>query len=422
MSGTLTISKTVCLICVLVFEFILTVSSQCPSLTLTATDDLSTFTSPGYSSGSYANDLSCSWTINSGSASATVVIFITNYNVTSPDQIDIYDGFSTSNSTLASGLTGTGTNRDYKTTGQYALVVLTTDSSVQAEGFTAQYIKAADLSGTGCTAEQTIAATTTAQYLTSPAFPNEYTGNSNCRWIITATDGTVEFELLLSDIETSPNCGFDYLKIYDSSYLCEHTLTVDACTRYPGTTATYSSNGTSILVKFVSDASVGYTGFKLKFTSVSVLTTTTTTSATTSVEEKSSGFGLGIGVGFASGFITALITVGLIFVIKSRVQATQFGSPRVRNVLPMQTPTSINENISRMNGHVPNGEIINGHLPRNQRLSVTSSHSPSGNSSRNGRTPSTGPNSPIYSDTQNTTFTNNNNHTRNGVLPTTVDQ
>lgn len=66
-------------------------------------------------------------------------------------------------------------------------------------------------------------------------------------------------------------------------------MTVDACTRYPGTTATYSSNGTSILVKFVSDASVGYTGFKLKFTSVSVLTTTTTTSATTSVEEKSSG-------------------------------------------------------------------------------------------------------------------------------------
>jgi hypothetical protein len=41
------------------------------------------------------------------------------------------------------------------------------------------------------------------------------------------------------------------------------------------------------------------------------------------------GFGLGIGVGFASGFITALITVGLIFVIKSRVQASQLGSPRV---------------------------------------------------------------------------------------------
>lgn len=38
------------------------------------------------------SDLSCSWTINSGSASATVIIFITNYNVTSPDQIDIYDG------------------------------------------------------------------------------------------------------------------------------------------------------------------------------------------------------------------------------------------------------------------------------------------------------------------------------------------
>ena len=37
--------------------------------------------------------------------------------------------------------------------------------------------------GTGCTAEQTIVATTTAQYLTSPAFPNEYTG-----WVDVITD------------------------------------------------------------------------------------------------------------------------------------------------------------------------------------------------------------------------------------------
>lgn len=88
----------------------------------------------------------------------------------------------------------------------------------------------------------------------------------------------------------------------------------------------------------------------------------------------------------------------------------------------MQTPTSINGNISRMNGHVPNGEIINGQLPRNPRPSNTSSYSSSGNSSRNGRTPSMGHNSPIYSDTQNTTFINNNNYKRNGVLPTKVDQ
>lgn len=56
-------------------------------------------------------------------------------------------------------------------------------------------------------------------------------------------------------------------------------MTADACTRYPGTTATYSSNGTSVLVMFVSDATVGYTGFKLKFTSVSASTTAATTSA-----------------------------------------------------------------------------------------------------------------------------------------------
>lgn len=70
-----------------------------------------------------------------------------------------------------------------------------------------------------------------------------------------------------------------YLYFNLGSYLCQHTLTVDACTRYPGTTATFSSNGTSILVMFVSDATVGFTGFKLKFTSVSTSTTAATTSA-----------------------------------------------------------------------------------------------------------------------------------------------
>lgn len=39
--------------------YLFSVSSQCPSLTLTATDDLSTFTSPGYSSGSYDKYVLC---------------------------------------------------------------------------------------------------------------------------------------------------------------------------------------------------------------------------------------------------------------------------------------------------------------------------------------------------------------------------
>lgn len=56
-------------------------------------------------------------------------------------------GFSSNNSTLTagSGLSGTGTHKDYVTTGQYALVLFTTDSSGQAQGFTLQYLKASDL-------------------------------------------------------------------------------------------------------------------------------------------------------------------------------------------------------------------------------------------------------------------------------------
>lgn len=61
--------------------------------------------------------------------------------------------------------------------------------------------------------------------------------------------------------------------------MCENTLTVNACTRYPGTTASYSSNGTSVLVIFVSDVSVGFKGFKLKYSLISPTTAATTAAA-----------------------------------------------------------------------------------------------------------------------------------------------
>lgn len=130
------------------------------------------------------------------------------------------------------------------------------------------------------------------------------------------------------------------------------------------------------------------------------------------------GFALGMGVGVATGVVSTLMFIGIIQIIKSRLQASKLGSPRVRNVLPLQTPTSFGGKTPTGNGHLPNGHILrNGDIPGSQRFSVTSSISSSGNSSRNGRTPSTGHSSPNHSDTQNK---NNNNYKRNGVLPTNI--
>lgn len=120
----------------------------------------------------------------------------------------------------------------------------------------------------------------------------------------------------------------------------------------------------------------------------------------------------------ATGIISTLMTIGIIQIIKSRLQASKLGSPRVRNVIPMHTPTRINSSRSSLvNGHLPNGFAMNGHIPRSKRISDASSKSSSGNSSRTGRTPSTGPSSPDYADMKNTITTsiNNNDYDRNGV-------
>ncbi|XP_046376086.2 cubilin-like isoform X1 [Haliotis rufescens] len=63
-------------------------------------------------------------------------------------------------------------------------------------------------------------ATDEVQNITSPSYPNNYTGFLNCSWTITATDSTKMVRLITTDFQLLdrpyPNsCGLTYLRIYD---------------------------------------------------------------------------------------------------------------------------------------------------------------------------------------------------------------
>ncbi|OWF37795.1 Embryonic protein UVS.2 [Mizuhopecten yessoensis] len=341
----------VCLI--LSLRYVIPAVCQCSgsSLTLSTTNDFQYFTTPGYNNGagSYQSDLSCSWILDGGSSSWTVFLFVENYDVScSGDFIDIYDGNATSSTALVTALCGTSQSGVYASTQRYVRVDFTSDSSNQGAGFSLAFMKAADLSGSGCSGEETLAASSTPQYITSPNFPGEYTVNSNCRWVVTAPIGTVSLEIIFSDVETSTNCAFDSLELYSGTYVCEKTKILSACTPHPnGVTASYTSNGTSFLVKFAADASLSFRGFVIKYSEIAPVVTTSSSAVVSSISSEGD-FYLGLYIGLGSGAGGALLFVGMITLIRHFCMSQKGVSPNVKHVEPLSlrsTPSTRNNSI-----------------------------------------------------------------------------
>ena len=52
--------------------------------------------------------------------------------------------------------------------------------------------------------------------LTSPSYPSAYHHNAECTWTIRTSKGSkINFVFLDLDLESSDNCAFDYVRIYD---------------------------------------------------------------------------------------------------------------------------------------------------------------------------------------------------------------
>ncbi|XP_060062774.1 cubilin-like [Ylistrum balloti] len=339
---------------ILLLGYIAPAACQCSgsTLTLTGTNDFQYLTTPGYNNGAgtYQSDLSCSWILDGGSSSWTVFFYIENYDVTCPgDFIDIYDGNMTSSTALASALCGTSQSGVYTSSQRYVRVDFTSDSSNQGAGFNLAFMKSADLSGSGCSGEQSLTATSTPQYITSPNFPGEYTVNSNCRWVLTAPEGTVSLDIIFSDIETSTNCAFDSLELYSGTYVCEKTKIVSLCTPHPnGVTASYTSNGTSFLVKFAADASLSFHGFVIKFSEIAPVIDTTSSSAVVASTSSEGDFYLGLYIGLGSGAGGAFLFVGVVTLIRHFCSSQKGVSPSVKHVEPLSirsTPSTRNNSI-----------------------------------------------------------------------------
>ncbi|KAG8560274.1 hypothetical protein GDO81_014875 [Engystomops pustulosus] len=102
--------------------------------------------------------------------------------------------------------------------------------------------------------------------LTSANYPSAYPHNASCVWLIRTPSDQVSLTFSAFDIQSSPNCVSDYIKIYDGPTKRSPVLLDETC----GTGLIPPIVGTTnqLLVEFSSDSSVAGVGFKASYNSV----------------------------------------------------------------------------------------------------------------------------------------------------------
>uniref|UniRef100_A0A3Q2Y5X7 Metalloendopeptidase n=1 Tax=Hippocampus comes TaxID=109280 RepID=A0A3Q2Y5X7_HIPCM len=132
------------------------------------------------------------------------------------------------------------------------------DNSVQKRGFLASY-------SAECGGNLSAEVKTKDLYSHAQFGDNNYPGGSDCLWVVSAEKGYgVELLFQVFEIEEEPDCGYDYVELYDGADIKSPRLG-----RFCGSGAPEEiySAGDSLVVKFHSDDSIGKKGFHLHYTS-----------------------------------------------------------------------------------------------------------------------------------------------------------
>lgn len=139
-------------------------------------------------------------------------------------------------------------------------VVLIRNSS--AKGFLLEYT-----SISGCNKTYTASS----GLVTSSNHPLNYQKNSNCYYIIKAPIGhTISLYPISLSTEETPRCQFDYLRFYDGASE-SNTLMKNGTYCGKELPPTLHSSGDTLLIKFVTDASITRPGFAITYTTSSAV-------------------------------------------------------------------------------------------------------------------------------------------------------
>ncbi|XP_066461961.1 embryonic protein UVS.2-like isoform X1 [Eleutherodactylus coqui] len=102
--------------------------------------------------------------------------------------------------------------------------------------------------------------------LTSANYPSAYSNNANCVWLIRTQSNQVTLKFIAFDVQSTPNCMSDYIRIYDGPTK-NYPLILDR-TCGSGLVPPIIASTSQLLVEFSSDSSVTGAGFKALYSTV----------------------------------------------------------------------------------------------------------------------------------------------------------
>ncbi|KAG2463061.1 UVS2 protein, partial [Polypterus senegalus] len=235
--------------------------STCP-IQIVLTGSSGTFNSPNYPS-PYPKNVNYQYLIQIPSGEVYVDFNTINIQTTpgcSGAYIKAYDGPTKSSPVLLDKTCGNLSILSLLGSSNLLLIEFVTDASVPTQGFSASYSSY----GSGPTQ---LLMTGALGSLNSPNYPENYPVNTNSLILIQIPSGQIRLQFNSFNIQSTPECSGDYIKVYDGSTKSSPVLLDKTCGAR--TIPTVTSSGSSMLVEFVTDATGTTPGFTASYTTIS---------------------------------------------------------------------------------------------------------------------------------------------------------
>ncbi|CAH0395162.1 unnamed protein product [Bemisia tabaci] len=173
------------------------------------------------------------------------------------DYVEVFDNSSVvAEDTLIGRFCGVKLPPPITSTGNIMTITFVSDSSINMDGFSANYLM---LDGSRMCGGNFYSTT---GYLRTPNYPNRYPYNRNCIWTITVQPGQ-QIKLHFKNFTLEPNkfCYYDYLEIRQGGY--ETSPLIGKYCGHDTSPPNITSHGNQLWLKFVSDATTSLEGFNI---------------------------------------------------------------------------------------------------------------------------------------------------------------
>ncbi|XP_016093659.1 cubilin [Sinocyclocheilus grahami] len=234
----------------------------------TLTEPTGSFTSPGHPT-DYPHGANCTWYISVEPGNLIRLSFTTfnlEYHTNCGyDYVDVYDNGTALTGTLMGRFCGRSVPPSLTSTDSLMTILLVSDSSLSAEGFSADYVSINASTGCGETLTEPTGS------FTSPGHPTDYPHGANCTWYISVEPGNlIRLSFTTFNLEYHTNCGYDYVDVYDNGTALTGTLMGRFCGRSVPPSLTSTDSLMTILL--VSDSSLSAEGFSADYVSINAST------------------------------------------------------------------------------------------------------------------------------------------------------